>query len=74
MKVKRRQYRFRIVDGSNARFYNLKLSNEMSFIQLGGDGSYLSAPATLTEALIAPAERPKSLFLNVFSVSLCLGG
>ena len=57
MKVERHQYRFRIVNGSNARFYNLKLSNGMSFIQIGGDGSYLPAPATLTEALIAPAER-----------------
>ena len=53
MKVERRQYRFRIVNASNARFYNLKLSNGMSFIQIGGDGSYLPAPATLTEALIA---------------------
>ncbi len=57
LKVERRQYRFRIVDGSNARFYNLKLSNGMSFIQIGADGSYLPRPATLTEALIAPAER-----------------
>ena len=57
LKVERRQYRFRIVDGSNARFYNLKLSNGMSFIQIGGDGSYLPAPVTLTEKLIAPAER-----------------
>src|SRR5215510_7071982 len=57
MKVERRQYRFRIVNGSNARFYNLKLSNGQSFIQIGGDGSYLPAPVTLTEALIAPSER-----------------
>src|ERR1700730_404834 len=67
MKVERRQYRFRIVNGSNARFYNLKLSNGMSFIQIGGDGSYLPAPATLTEALIAPSERADILidFSNV---------
>jgi spore coat protein A len=57
LKVERRQYRFRIVNGSNARFYNLKLSNGMTFIQIGADGSYLPAPATLTEALIAPSER-----------------
>jgi spore coat protein A len=57
LKVERRQYRFRIVDGSNARFYNLKLSNGMSFTQIGGDGSYIPSPTTLTEALIAPAER-----------------
>jgi len=57
MKVERHQYRFRIINASNARFYNLKLSNGMSFIQIGADGSYLPAPATLTEALVAPAER-----------------
>ena len=57
LRVDRRQYRFRIINASNARFYNLKLSNGMSFTQIGGDGSYLPAPATLTEALIAPAER-----------------
>ena len=57
LKVERRQYRFRIVNGSNARFYNLKLSNGMSFIQIGGDGSYLPSPVTLTEALISPSER-----------------
>ncbi len=67
LKVERRQYRFRIVNGSNARFYNLKLSNGMSFIQIGGDGSYLPSPVTLTEALIAPSERADILidFSNV---------
>ncbi len=57
MKVDRHQYRFRIVNASNARFYNLKMSNGMSFTQIGGDGSYLPAPVSLTELLIAPAER-----------------
>ncbi len=57
LRVERRQYRFRIINASNARFYNLSLSNGMSFTQIGADGSYLPAPATLTEALIAPAER-----------------
>jgi spore coat protein A, manganese oxidase len=57
MTVARRQYRFRIVNASNARFYNLKMSNGMSFTQIGADGGYLPAPAPLTEALIAPAER-----------------
>ncbi len=57
LNVERRQYRFRIVDGSNARFYNLSLSNGMSFIQIGADGSYLPAPVTLTEKLVAVCER-----------------
>ncbi|HMG33215.1 MAG TPA: multicopper oxidase [Blastocatellia bacterium] len=56
-KVERRQYRFRIVNGSNARFYNLQLSNGQSFIQIGADGSYLPAPVAETEALLAPCER-----------------
>jgi spore coat protein A, manganese oxidase len=55
--VERRRYRFRVINASNARFYNIKLSNGMSFTQIGADGSYLPAPASLTEALIAPAER-----------------
>lgn len=39
----------------------------MSFIQIGADGSYLPAPAALTEALIAPSERADILidFSNV---------
>ncbi len=57
LSVARRQYRFRIVNASNARFYNIRLSNGMSFTQIGADGSYLPAPATLTSKLIAPAER-----------------
>ena len=57
LRVDRHQYRLRFINASNARFYNLKLSNGMSFTQIGGDGSYLPAPVTLTEALIAPAER-----------------
>src|SRR5215471_11924621 len=57
LNVERRQYRFRIVNGSNARFYDLSLSNGQSFIQIGADGSYLPAPATVTDAFIAPCER-----------------
>ena len=55
--VKRRQYRFRVLNGSNARFYNLKMSNGMEFIQIGSDGGYLPKPVTLTSLLLAPAER-----------------
>jgi spore coat protein A, manganese oxidase len=57
LKVDRCRYRFRALNGSNARFYNLKLSNGMKFIQIGSDGGFLSAPVTLTSLLLAPAER-----------------
>lgn len=57
LNVERRQYRFRILNGSNTRTYNLKLSPNQSFIQIGSDGGYLPYPVELTELLIAPAER-----------------
>src|SRR5689334_3415313 len=62
MNVQRHQYRFRIVDGSNARFYDLQLINQTThkpipFIQVGADGSYLPKPTTLTEIFMAICER-----------------
>jgi FtsP/CotA-like multicopper oxidase with cupredoxin domain len=57
LNVKQRQYRLRLVNGSNARFYNLSLSNGQSFTQIGSDGGYLPAPAVLTSLLLAPGER-----------------
>jgi spore coat protein A, manganese oxidase len=57
MNVQRRQYRFRIVDGSNARFYNLFFSNGLPFTIIGGDGSYLPAPVTVQEKLVGVCER-----------------
>jgi FtsP/CotA-like multicopper oxidase with cupredoxin domain len=57
MNVDQGQYRLRIVDGSNARFYTLRFSNGMSFTQIGSDGGYLRAPVSLTSITIAPGER-----------------
>ncbi len=57
LNVDRRQYRFRVLNGSNARFYNLKLSNGITFIQIGSDGGFLPKPVKLTSLLIAPGER-----------------
>ena len=57
LNVNRHQYRFRVLNGSNARFYHLKMSNGMTFIQIGSDGGFLPKPAELTSLLIAPGER-----------------
>lgn len=57
LNVERRQYLFRILNGSNIRVYNLKLSTNQSFIQIGSDGGYLPYPVELRELLIAPGER-----------------
>jgi FtsP/CotA-like multicopper oxidase with cupredoxin domain len=50
-------YRFRILDGSNARFYTLGFSNMMPFTVIGTEGGYLQQPATVTSLTIAPGER-----------------
>ena len=57
MNVDQGQYRFRVLDGSNARFYALSLSNGMPFTVIGTDGGYLRSPATVTKLTIAPGER-----------------
>lgn len=54
--VANRKYRFRILNGSNARQYNLSLSNG-SFQQIGTDGGLLRAPVSKTSVLIGQAER-----------------
>lgn len=55
-------YRFRILDGSNARFYTLTLKDQITglkipFIKIGADGGYLKAPVAMTTLTIAPGER-----------------
>jgi len=50
-------YRFRVLDGSNARFYTLSFSNKMPFIVIGSDGGYLQQAATVTSLTISPGER-----------------
>ena len=67
MNVKQGLYRFRLLDGSNARFYSFSFSNGMTFQQIGSDGGYLKAPVDLTSLLLAPAERADILvdFSNV---------
>jgi spore coat protein A len=55
--VETRKYRFRVLNGSNARVYNLSLSSGRSFQVIGSDGGLLAAPVTKTELSVAPAER-----------------
>ncbi len=57
LNVKTRFYRFRVVNGSNARIYDLALSNGANFTIIGNDGGLLEKPVALTHALIAPGER-----------------
>lgn len=52
-----RKYRFRILNGSNARIYILTLSTEDAFIQIGTESGLLPAPVSRTAMEMGPAER-----------------
>lgn len=70
LEVEPRRYRFRILNGSNARFYQLRLHRSDAnghvmnkridvpvFQQIGTDSGLLPAPLALRYLLIAPGER-----------------
>ncbi len=57
LNVDRTLYRFRIVNGSSARTYNLKLSSKQPIIQIGTDQGMLNAPVYLSSLLLSPGER-----------------
>ncbi|XP_074571776.1 multicopper oxidase LPR1 homolog 1-like [Curcuma longa] len=55
--VRRRRYRFRIMNVSNARYYNLTLSGgRLPFFVIGSDGSYLARPVATRSILLSVAE------------------
>jgi spore coat protein A, manganese oxidase len=60
LSVDRGKYRFRVFNGSQARFYNFRFESGRSvldFLQIGTDGGLLDRPVPLHELLLAPGER-----------------
>ncbi|WP_455676116.1 multicopper oxidase family protein [Pradoshia sp.] len=57
LEVEPRKYRFRIVNGSNTRAYQLQLDSGQEFYQIGSDGGLLSKTVTVDTLSIEPAER-----------------
>ncbi len=71
LNVEPRKYRFRLLNGANARFYSLALAERMTgapgpaFYQIGSDGGYLAEPVLLNDPnnmhsprlIMGPAER-----------------
>jgi spore coat protein A len=57
LEVEPRKYRFRILNGSNARFYRLAFEDDHEFHMIGSDQGLLEAPVALERLQIAPAER-----------------
>lgn len=57
MIVRRRKYRFRIINASNARFFRFYLSNGgLGFVHIGSDSAYHDKPVLLNKILLAPSE------------------
>lgn len=56
MIVRRRKYRFRIINASNARFFKFFFTDGLRFIHVGSDSVYVERPVTLKEILLAPSE------------------
>jgi FtsP/CotA-like multicopper oxidase with cupredoxin domain len=57
LEVKRRKYRFRILDGGPSRSYAFTLSNGQPFTILSSDGNLLPRPLTRTMFTLGVAER-----------------
>lgn len=49
--------RFRILNGSNARIYDLELSNRQPFYQIASDGGLLEEPVKMDRLILGPAEQ-----------------
>ncbi len=57
LEVEPRRYRLRIVNASNARFFDLNLGPELPFWQIGTDGGFLDSPVRVSHLFLAPGER-----------------
>jgi FtsP/CotA-like multicopper oxidase with cupredoxin domain len=57
LRVARRKYRFRILNGSNARFYNLELSSGDPMTVIATEGGLLPHPVQTPDLFITEAER-----------------
>ena len=57
LKVARRKYRFRLLDGGPSRFYEFALSNKQPMLQIASDGNLLPFPVLRSAVRVGVAER-----------------
>lgn len=69
LEVEPRQYRFRILNGSDSRFYNLFLTGNNNFWQIGSDQGLLASPVQMNQMLLGPGER-KEVVIDFSNPSL----
>lgn len=49
--------RLRILNGSNARYYNFRFSDNRAFYKIATDGGFLEEPVSIRELVMLPGER-----------------
>ncbi|KMY52536.1 multicopper oxidase [Bacillus sp. FJAT-27231] len=57
VEVPKDKVRLRLLNGSNARIYEFRLSNGQAFYQIGTDGGLLEKPVEMTKLVLSSAER-----------------
>jgi spore coat protein A len=57
LEVSNVKYRFRLLNASNARRYDLEFDNSVRLVQIGSDGGLLAVPLPQRTIQIAPSER-----------------
>jgi spore coat protein A, manganese oxidase len=57
LNVEPRTYRFRMLNASNARFWNLSIQGGPPAFQIGSDGGLFNRPVPLSSLILLPAER-----------------
>jgi spore coat protein A len=62
LEVEPRKYRFRVMNGSNGRFFRLSFGDLLEMNIIGGDQGLLPAPVKAKRALLTPAERTDIVF------------
>lgn len=74
LEVPAQMVRLRLLNGSSQRVFNLGLSGNQEFFQIGSDGGLLNKPVALTRLQMAPGERAEIVadfsLLNGQSVQL----
>ncbi|XP_054808684.1 multicopper oxidase LPR1-like [Prosopis cineraria] len=56
MTVRRRKYRFRIINASNCRFFRLFFTNGLQLTHVASDSAYIEEPVTTEEVVVGPFE------------------
>lgn len=59
--VKKPLTRLRLLNGSNARIYNLEFEDQREFVQIATDGGLLARPVPMRQIVLAPGERSEIL-------------